>query len=211
MNDNYGLTEQEVNELFCSLRPKLLKYARSLSIEYFEDLVNTTYLKVILNRDKFQRGTSFSGWCFTILRNAWLSDIRKSKREVQDTDNQFSMNVPVDGYQEESFEIEQLSIIMKSLNKYDRDIMWNLGVLGLTYEEAADKLSITIGTLKSSYSRLKEDIRKELEPESLENNVKEPVSSLELKVLQLHGTGMTVSEIAENTGLKRSEIMKLLT
>ena len=208
MNDNNNLTEHEVNELFFKVRPKLINYAKKFSIEYYEDLVNTTYLKVLNNNEKFQRGSNFNGWCFTILRNEWLGLVRKLNREVQDTDNKFTMHIGVDGFQEENLEIEQLQSIVRMLSKKDRDVLMHIGVLGLTYEEASEKIGLPVGTIKSSYSRLKEAIKETLQPTM--TTYEKPISKEELEILHLHDMGNSISEIAKTMGLKRSEIMKVI-
>ena len=51
-----------------------------------DDLVQETILKAWSNMDKFDPKTNLDAWLFTILRNTFYSSLRKTRREVQDTD-----------------------------------------------------------------------------------------------------------------------------
>ena len=51
-----------------------------------DDLVQDTIVKAWKNFDKFKEGTNLRAWLFTILRNTFYSNLRKSKREVSDSD-----------------------------------------------------------------------------------------------------------------------------
>lgn len=210
-NDNKGptLSEEEITKRFIDIRPSLLNFAKQKDFENAEDLVSITFLKVLLNREKYfdVKAGGFKAWCFTILRNELYNNFRKIKLEVQDTDNIYTRNIPIEGYQEESLELDQLSRIMRSMPKYDRDILTYIGVLGLSYEEASLKLNLPIGTLKSSFNRAKEKIKEKLESNITDNK---HLSKNELNVNVLWAEGKSISEISNLTGLKRSKIMEII-
>jgi DNA-directed RNA polymerase specialized sigma24 family protein len=46
--------------------------------------VQDTIVKAWTNLDKFQPGSNLRAWLFTILRNTFYSDKRKTRREVPD-------------------------------------------------------------------------------------------------------------------------------
>lgn len=52
-----------------------------------EDLVQDTLLKAWAARDSFRPDSRLGSWLFTILRNTFFSDLRKSRREVEDIDD----------------------------------------------------------------------------------------------------------------------------
>jgi RNA polymerase sigma-70 factor, ECF subfamily len=66
--------------------PHLRAFAISLTgnITGADDLVQAALLRRLENLDKFQPGTSMRAWRFTILRNQFYTDTRKSRREVDD-------------------------------------------------------------------------------------------------------------------------------
>lgn len=52
------------------------------TVENREDLVQDTIIKALLNKDKFEIGTNFNGWIFTIMRNTFLTKNRKKKKRI---------------------------------------------------------------------------------------------------------------------------------
>ena len=61
--------------------PALRRYARLLTGDAAraDDLVQETMLKAWAARDRFQPGTSMRAWTFVILRNAYLTDMRRNR------------------------------------------------------------------------------------------------------------------------------------
>ena len=51
-----------------------------------DDLVQETLIKAWAAADRFEPNSSIRAWLFTIMRNIFYSDYRKSRREVQDAD-----------------------------------------------------------------------------------------------------------------------------
>ena len=51
-----------------------------------DDLVQETILRAWSSFDSFAPGTILRAWLFTILRNVFYSDLRKHRRDVQDSD-----------------------------------------------------------------------------------------------------------------------------
>ena len=52
-------------------------------------------LKALDNKDKFNPGTNFKGWMYTIMRNIFINNYRKTVRDqtfVDQTDNLFHLN-----------------------------------------------------------------------------------------------------------------------
>jgi RNA polymerase sigma-70 factor, ECF subfamily len=68
--------------------PHLRAFAISLTgnITYADDLVQTALMRGLEYLDKFQPGTNMQAWLFTILRNHFYTERRKSRREVEDPD-----------------------------------------------------------------------------------------------------------------------------
>jgi RNA polymerase sigma-70 factor, ECF subfamily len=61
--------------------PHLRAYGRSLTgdMDRADDLVQDTMLKAWGSRDRFAAGTSMKAWTFVILRNVFLSQMRRQK------------------------------------------------------------------------------------------------------------------------------------
>ena len=63
--------------------PALRAYSRALcrSVPDADDLVQETLLRAIENVHRYQPGTNMRAWLFTIMRNRFLTNCRKSARE----------------------------------------------------------------------------------------------------------------------------------
>src|ERR1700720_4746188 len=55
-----------------------------------DDLVQDTVLSAWAHLDDFQAGTNMGAWLFTILRNRFRTEYRKSRRWVQDVDGRYA-------------------------------------------------------------------------------------------------------------------------
>ena len=68
--------------------PNMRAFAISLcgNRDRADDLVQEALVKAWNHLDSFQVGTNLKAWLFTILRNAYFSELRKTKREVADSD-----------------------------------------------------------------------------------------------------------------------------
>ena len=77
--------------------PNLRAFAMSLcgNPARSDDLVQETLLKAWNKIDSFEEGTNFRAWLFTILRNTFLSEQRKRKREIADIDGLLSRRLAV--------------------------------------------------------------------------------------------------------------------
>ena len=75
------LDDEAFKAQLASLIPHLRAYGRSLSgnPDLADDLTQDTMVKAWASRDRFERGTSIKAWTFVILRNAYLTDMRRNR------------------------------------------------------------------------------------------------------------------------------------
>lgn len=69
--------------------PSLQGYARALTRNHHdsEDLVQDSIARILAAADRFQPGTNFRAWAFTILRNRFLNAYVASKRRLVGLDD----------------------------------------------------------------------------------------------------------------------------
>ncbi len=148
------MTAQEFNFGLISLEDNLEKFALSLTMnkEDANDLRQETYLKALNNRDKFKDHVNFKAWIFTIMKNIFINDYRRSRIKQKYNDSSkadFIFNEKVDQLAPDS------ALNMKEMNKkIDRldehfKKPFKMFLSGYKYKEIADRLGINIGTVKS--------------------------------------------------------------
>ena len=75
-----------------ALLPSLRAFALSLTNarEIADDLVQDTLVRALTKIDQFEPGTNMGAWLFTILRNIFYSQCRRTKREIEDPDGSYA-------------------------------------------------------------------------------------------------------------------------
>lgn len=121
--------------------------------DYGDDLVQETLLKALNHIDSFTPGTNMRSWLFTILRNSFLSDLRRWRREVCDEDGAIAATVSVPPAQEPRLELRDLQHALRTLNHEQRQALILIGAAGFSYDEAAQIIGCSTGTVKSRVNR----------------------------------------------------------
>src|SRR5215213_4943114 len=82
----------EVRAAMLALLPSLRAFALSLTNarEIADDLVQDTLVRALAKIDQFEPGTNIGAWLFTILRNIFYSQCRRTKREIEDPDGSYA-------------------------------------------------------------------------------------------------------------------------
>jgi RNA polymerase sigma-70 factor (ECF subfamily) len=145
----------QIHHQFMALVPNLRAFARSLchNADYADDLVQLTLLKAWNHRAKFVEGTNLKAWLFAILRNSYLSEIRKKKYEVDDKDGDLAEELGVRGAQIGHMDLMDFSRAFEKLSREQREVVILIGAEGLSYDEVALMCGCAIGTIKSRVNR----------------------------------------------------------
>lgn len=137
------------------MQANLMNFAFKLTMDKdrASDLVQDTTLKALDSEGKFAENVNFKGWLFTIMRNIFINNYRRSVREstLLDTsdaifhvsDTRQAPETP-DGTYAVNEISELISRIPESFSKPFR-----MHVAGYKYEEIAEILDLPLGTVKS--------------------------------------------------------------
>ncbi len=101
----------------------------------------------------FAEGSNLKAWLFTILRNAYFSELRKRKREVSDSDGELTAQLSVPPEQQGHVDLADLRTALSTLPSDQREALVLVGAEGFSYEEAAEITGCALGTIKSRVSR----------------------------------------------------------
>ena len=151
------------------MQTELHRFALKLTADHEEanDLLQETSLKALDNEDKYTPDTNFKGWMYTIMRNIFINNYRKTVRDqtfIDQTDNLFHLNLPQDsGFEstEGNYDLKEIRKIVHSLPKEYR-VPFSMYVSGFKYREIAEKLGLPIGTVKSRIFFTRQRLQKEL-------------------------------------------------
>ena len=152
------------------MQSELHRFAMKLTAdkEEADDLLQETSLKALDNEDKYTPDTNFKGWMYTIMRNIFINNYRKTVRDqtfVDQTENLYHLNLPQDsGFDstEGNYDLKEMRRIVNSLPKEYR-VPFSMYISGFKYREIADRLGLPIGTVKSriyfTRQRLQRDLK----------------------------------------------------
>jgi RNA polymerase sigma-70 factor (ECF subfamily) len=135
--------------------PNMRAFALSLSgnADRADDLVQETLVKAWDKIDTFEEGTNLKAWLFTILRNAYFSELRKFKREVADPEGDYAANLATEPEQPSHLDMAYLSAALDQLPPDQCEAVLLVGAEGFTYEEAGAICGCAVGTIKSRVNR----------------------------------------------------------
>lgn len=144
-----------VQQQMLALEPNLRAFAMSLCgrADRVDDLVQETMLRAITRIDSFQPGTNLGAWLTTILRNCFLSELRKHRNEVEDADGAYAHALRTAPEQESQLEFKEFRAALREIPFDQREALLLVGAAGLSYEDTATICQATIGTIKSRISR----------------------------------------------------------
>ena len=135
--------------------PHLRAFARGLCgrPDMADDLVQETLLKAWAAQDRFEPGTSMRAWTFVILRNAYLTDMRRNRFRADYDDTVAERILVAPAGQESPLHLSDLHRALLTLPPERREALLLVGAGGFSYEEAAEICQCAVGTIKSRVGR----------------------------------------------------------
>lgn len=145
----------EFDQRVTSLQTSLFYFAMNLtrSNDDAHDLVQEALLKALTYKDKFNEGTNFKAWVFTIMKNIFINEHRRAARgrvvseNVEHEKSQwFARTSPNDPLSEMT--VKNIKMEIDSLDD-EYKVPFELHYEGFKYHEIAERCDIPIGTVKS--------------------------------------------------------------
>lgn len=170
-----------IEKAMLGMLPDLRQFAFSLcrSRDRADDLVQETLTRAIAAVGSFKRGTNLGAWLFTILRNTFTTEYRRSRRSVQDVDGRHAGLLTVLPDQDGWCIAEDLCAGLRRVPNPYRQALVLVGVSGLAYDEAAMVARCQSGTMKSRVSRARTMLAAALagDPRSREPSASDRIST----------------------------------
>ena len=152
-------------ERLLALQSNLFSFAYKLTADSEEahDLLQDTTLKALDNEPKYSDNSNFKGWLFTIMRNIFINNYRRTVRErtvIEGTEDLYQLNFqqPTNSTPEGTYAVNEISHIIDSFSE-DYRKPFSMYVAGYKYEEIAEILDIPLGTVKSRIFTTRQKLR----------------------------------------------------
>jgi RNA polymerase sigma-70 factor (ECF subfamily) len=150
-----ALTDEEFKDQLQEVIPHLRAFGRGLSgnRDTTDDLVQETMLKAWTARSRFQAGTNFKAWSFTILRNIYFSQTRRKRFVGEWNDLVADRVLAAPAGQDKTVELRDLMRALEQISTDQREAIILVAAAGMSYEEVAEVTGVMLGTVKSRVSR----------------------------------------------------------
>jgi RNA polymerase sigma-70 factor (ECF subfamily) len=137
-----------------------------------DDLAQEVFIKAYFSLPKFKSKSRFGTWLYRIAMNHIKDYLRKNKRRTKETSLEALGNIDLTAENVSSREEEQAverrkSLVqagLESLPEKHRTILTLRDVQGLSYEEIAEILGLSPGTVDSRLFRARRKLRERLAP-----------------------------------------------
>ena len=153
--EHVALSDSEFKEQLAQVIPHLRAFGRSLSgsRDLADDLVQETLMKAWAARQRFQAGTNMRAWTFIILRNLYLSQMRRARFKGEWDDLVADRVLAAPASQDKHVELGDMQRALLHLPQPQREALILVGAGGFAYEEAAEICNVAVGTIKSRVAR----------------------------------------------------------
>jgi RNA polymerase sigma-70 factor (ECF subfamily) len=150
------MTAIEFYSSFYSMTSSLNAFAYNLTKnqEEAKDLYQETAFRALTNRDKFNPGTNFKAWLFTIMKNIFINNYRKRVKSatiIDNTENLFFLNSgssSIDNDAGKNMLLDELELMIEKLED-SLKVPFVMHYIGHKYQEIAEHLDLPLGTVKS--------------------------------------------------------------
>lgn len=149
--------------------PHLRAFARGLCgrADMADDLVQEALLKAWAAQDRFEPGTSMRAWTFVILRNAYLTDMRRNRFRGNYDEGVAERVLTQPAEQEEPIHLSDMHRALLTLPPERREALLLVGAGGFSYEEAAQICGCALGTIKSRVGRARATLNEMLTKDNI--------------------------------------------
>lgn len=138
------------------LRVQALALARNRAAA--EDLVQDAVVNALAAQNSFTPGTNFAAWMHRILRNRFISTLRK-QRETTDVEDLPAGAFVVGPTHEDQLVLKELGRAVNRLPADQREALFMVVLQGMSYEEVAGTTGCAVGTAKSRVFRARRQLQ----------------------------------------------------
>jgi len=150
----------EFHSQLITLLPRLRVQALALTRNRAaaEDLVQDAVANALAAQDSFTPGTNFAAWMHRILRNRFISTLRK-QRDTTDIEDLPAGAFAVGATHEDRLILKELGRAVNRLPVDQREALFMVVLQGMSYEDVASATGCAVGTAKSRVFRARRQLQ----------------------------------------------------
>ena len=176
----------QVISILPKLRIQALALTRNRSAA--EDLVQDAVCNALSAHASFIPGTNFPAWMHRILRNRFISNLRK-RRDTTDIDDVPQSTFATEAAHEDRLALKELGRAMTRLPADQREALLMVVVHGMSYEALAETTGCAVGTAKSRVFRARRQLEAWLLGETTDLKGKDRVGARATRLLEVGHVG----------------------
>lgn len=152
---------KKLYRLFEELKNPIFRYALSITKNYHnaEDVLQDTFVEIIKNAGKYEKGSNPKAWIFAIVRNHCL-DVLKKNRKNEDIEDEKIANMVLPHGNDFSEKNIFVNEGLESLEEDEKQIVLLHIYAGLKLKDIADIMNIPYNSVRSKYGYSIEKLRK---------------------------------------------------
>lgn len=157
-----GIDTLEIDVVSCI--PMLRRYALKLARNGpdADDLVQDCLLRALSRQHQFEPGTNLLAWLTTILRNLFFTACQRKKRMVEVPIEPDAAQASHDAPQIHRITLSDTGRALEGLSADQKRVVQRCGVEGASYEDAAQEMGVSVGTIRSRLSRARSYLREQV-------------------------------------------------
>ena len=157
-----GNNRQAQQMIYAKYAPKMLSVCRQYikDIQFAEDLMISSFMKVFVNLQKFENKGSFEGWIRRIMVNECISFLRVNKK-MKYTEDEFFVEESFDAIGDQ-FSVEEIQTLIDTLPEGYKMVFNLYAIEGYKHQEIAQLLGISEGTSKSQLSHARKMLQQQI-------------------------------------------------
>jgi RNA polymerase sigma-70 factor (ECF subfamily) len=152
----------EFHNLLVENLPRMRAYALMLTRNpaHADDLLQDMAFHALRAQNQFEMGTNFVAWLYRIMRNDFVTSLRRAKRAPTPMNDALEQTLCYNAGQEDVIMTNQVHTAMGKLPVSQREVLVLVCASGLSYEEAAEAMNCSVGTVKSRLWRARAHMQK---------------------------------------------------
>jgi RNA polymerase sigma-70 factor, ECF subfamily len=135
-----------------------------------EDLTQEVFLRVFQGLPRFSLRCKFTTWLFQVTKNRVLDELRALERRPRLSVAALEDVPPLEALDQPHERLEMIDAVWRAVNELNVDLKMALllrDVVGLSYNEIADSLEVTLATVKWRIFKAREDVQVALAREGI--------------------------------------------